>query len=96
MKLIVRSSIGACRATRVVIDTTLNYTYAARPGRQEWVTVIECITAQGEKIESDVIFKGENLVLSWLPNVLPPGWIFNTNAKGWTNNFHGLQWMHHF
>jgi len=96
MKLIAGSSIGTCRATHVVVDTTLDRAYAAQPGRQEWVTVIECISAQGSRIEPYVIFKGENLVSNWLPNVLPPGWMFTTNAKGWTNNFHGLQWIHHF
>ena len=68
----------------------------AQPGRQEWVTVIECISAAGTKIEPYVIFKGANLISSWLPANLPLGWMFTTNAKGWTNNFHGMQWIRHF
>jgi hypothetical protein len=80
----------------VVIDSTLNHSYAAQPGRQEWVTVIECISAAGGKIEPYIIFKGENLVSSWLPKELPPGWMFTTNNNGWTNNYHGFQWIQHF
>ena len=82
MKLIVGSSIGICRATNVVVDITLNHTYAAQPTRQEWVTVIECISAEGGKSEPYVIFKEENLVSSWLPTVLPSSWMFTTNARG--------------
>src|SRR5437762_4450916 len=68
----------------------------AQPGRQEWVTVIECISASSKVIPPYVIFKGEHLVSSWVPLMLPSGWTFTTNTSGWTNNFHGIQWIHHF
>src|SRR5579859_6730334 len=96
MRLIIGTSIGTCNSTNVVIDTSLNHTYVAQLGRQEWVTVIECVSATGRRIEPYVIFKGANLVSSWLPKELPPGWMFTTNAKGWTNNYHSLQWLHYF
>ena len=35
--------------------------YAAEPGRTEWVTVVECICADGTAINPLIIFKGENL-----------------------------------
>lgn len=47
-------------------------------------------------MEPYVIFKGENLVSSWLPKELPSGWKFTTNNNGWTNNYHGFQWIQHF
>jgi hypothetical protein len=95
-KLIVGSSIGACNGTNVVIDIDMNQSYMAQPGRQEWVTVIECISASGASIPPYVIFKGEHLVSTWVPNPPPPGWTFTTNTSGWTNNFHGVHWIHHF
>jgi len=70
--------------------------YKAQPGRQEWVTVIECISADGNKIPPYVIFKGKHLISSWLPKELPFGWTFTTNTSGWTNNFHGVHWIKHF
>jgi hypothetical protein len=70
--------------------------YIAQPGRQEWVTVIECISASGASIPPYVIFKGENLISSWIPNPPPTGWTFTTNSSGWTNNFHKSQWIEHF
>jgi hypothetical protein len=80
----------------VVIDTELKQSYLAQPGRQEWVTVIECISASGVSIPPYIIFKGENLVSTWIPPSPPPGWTFTTNASGWTNNFHGMNWIKHF
>lgn len=69
--LIIESSIGTCQGTNVVIDTNVKKPHAAQPGRQEWVTVIECISASGNKIPPYVILKGENLVLNWLPPIHP-------------------------
>lgn len=78
------------------MDTTLANNYEAQPGRQEWVTVIECVSATGEKIPPFVIFKGLNVMTSWLPTNLPLGWQFRCNATGWTNNYYGLKWIEHF
>ena len=94
--LTVGSSIGTFNGINVVVDIELNKQYIAQPGRQEWVTVIECRSAAGTSIPPYVIFKGQNLVSSWVPLPPPPGWTFTTNATGWTNNFHGTQWIQHF
>jgi hypothetical protein len=67
-----------------------------QPGRQEWLTVIECVSATGEKIPPYIIFKGKNLMTSWFPEHRPKGWMFACNTKGWTNNYHGMQWIKHF
>jgi hypothetical protein len=40
-------SIGAIKATRVIIDRTQNIRYSACPGRQEWVSAIECVSMHG-------------------------------------------------
>lgn len=55
------------KARHVVIDTTIKQKYQAEPGRQEWVTVMECICANGDWISPLIIFKGENLSLGWRP-----------------------------
>ena len=79
--------------SNVVVDVSISEAYEAQPGRQEWVTVIECISATGEKIPPYVIFKGKNLMTSWFLKIkkLPKGWKFAANASGWTNNFHGVE-----
>jgi hypothetical protein len=69
--LIIGYSIGTMQGANVIVDRSLSTTYEAQLGRQEWVTVIECISATGEKIPPLVIFKGKNLLTTWLPQPLP-------------------------
>lgn len=88
--------VGTTQTFNVVIDIVNSSGYESQPGRQEWLTVIECISAAGDKIPPYIIFKGQNLMTSWLLENLPDGWQFAANASGWTNNFHGMEWIKHF
>src|SRR5579859_4274623 len=63
-------SIGTIQASRVIINSDVGSRFQAQPGRQEWVTVMECICADGTSISPLVIFKGESLSSSWVPRVL--------------------------
>lgn len=94
--LIIGSSIGTANGAHIVIDSSVTTAYEAQPGRQEWVTTIECISATGEKIPPMIIFKGTNLLTTWSPQPLPPGWMFSCNESGWTSNYHGMGWIEHF
>jgi len=67
------TSIGTCQGVHVVVDKELNSVYTAQPGRHKWVTVIECISATGQKIPPYVIFKGEHLMTHWTSTSLPSG-----------------------
>lgn len=88
--------IGTLQTANVVVDITMEKTYEAQLGRQEWVTVIECISVTGEKIPPFVILKGENIMTSWIPTNISDGWKFGCNSTGWTNNFYGVEWIKHF
>lgn len=94
--LIVGASIGTANGAQVVVDSSVSTAYEAQPGRQEWVTAIECISATGEKVPPMIILKGKNLISTWLPQPLPPGWMFSCNESGWTSNYHGMGWIEHF
>ena len=59
-------AIGISQSSFVVVDSRLRRKYQAEPGRQEWVTVVECICADRGLIPPLVIFKGENLLTSWI------------------------------
>jgi len=76
-----------------VVDSRLRKKFQAQPGRQEWITVVECICIDGTTIPPLVIFKGENLMSSWIPREVDGKWFFSCNSKGWTSNFHGEQWV---
>jgi hypothetical protein len=94
--LIVGTSIGTANGTQVIVDSSVSTAYEAQPGRQEWVTAIECISATGEKIPPLIIFKGSNLLTTWLPQPLPSRWMFSCNESGWTSNYYGIGWIEHF
>ena len=40
--LIVGTSIDIANDAQVIIDNSISITYEAQPGKQEWVTTIEC------------------------------------------------------
>jgi len=80
--LIIGCSIGTVQHDQVVVDDSFFTIYEAQPGRQEWVTAIECISATGERIPPMVIFQGVNLLTIWLPQPLPAGWMFFCNESG--------------
>src|SRR2546423_13824427 len=64
--------IGTGQTLYVVVDSRLRRKYQAEPGRQEWVTALECICADGNVIPPLVIFKGENLLTSWIQSSARP------------------------
>jgi len=88
-------SIGSIKATRVIIDKTQRSRYAAQPGRQEWVSVIECISMDGTAMPSFIIFKGKTLSGKLIPENTPTDWSFSCNTQGWTSNEHCKKWLTH-
>src|SRR5947207_755068 len=94
MWLIVGCSIGTLNATNVVIDTNMpGKYYIPQPGRQEWATSIETIVADGSPLPPFIIFKGENLLSTWIPPTIDNDWKFSCNTKGWTSNNLGSKWI---
>ncbi|EIW70637.1 hypothetical protein TREMEDRAFT_68144 [Tremella mesenterica DSM 1558] len=69
----------------------------AMPGRQEWVTLIECISADGIALPPLVIFRGEaGLNSGWLPTEQIAGtedWRWSASKTGWSNNTMALEWL---
>jgi hypothetical protein len=86
-------SIGTMESTKIIVDSTLRTHHQAHPGRQEWVSIVECICADGTAIEPLVIFKGHNVLQSWIPNSVLNKWYFSANSNGWTSNLHGIEWL---
>src|SRR5437762_13411685 len=87
-------SIGTIEASKVIINKYIRECYQAQPGRQEWVTSIKCICADGMYVPPPVIFRAENTSTSWFPNNFPNDWRFTCNSKGWTSNQHGKEWLY--
>jgi hypothetical protein len=85
--------IGTMESTRIIVDSTCRTKHQAQPGRQEWVSIIECICADGTILPPLVIFKGQHVLHGWVPVELRDKWYFSANTKGWTSNIHGLEWL---
>ena len=90
-------SIGAIKAGRVVINVNVKNNYRARLNRQEWVSVIECIGADGTSIPPYILFKGKNINGRWFPDPdripMPLGWQIASSANGWTSNVDACNWI---
>jgi Tc5 transposase DNA-binding domain len=54
-------SIGTIKNGKIIIDKSIRSNYRAEPGRREWVTVIDCICADGTSISPYIIFKGQSV-----------------------------------
>ena len=91
--------IGTTQSTRVltVMETGQKAQKAkkASPGRQEWVTSIECVSAAGFALPPLLIYKGTGTMNSgWLPkDVDSTGWAWTSSSSGWTNNTLGYEWL---
>src|SRR5271169_5832223 len=72
-------AIGEKEAGRVIINARIRQKFQAKPGRQEWVTVVECVCADGSHVPPLVIFKAENLSTQWIPASIHGDWRFNCN-----------------
>ena len=86
-------SIGSSRKSVVLLDQFDKRREKKQPGRQEWITSLECISASGVTLPPCLIFKGENLNSGWIPNETPVGWKFITSKKGWTSDLIGFEWL---
>jgi hypothetical protein len=86
-----RFSIRTMQSTRIIVDSTLRTRFQAHPGRQEWVSAVECIYMDGTAIKPLIIFKGQNILQSWILKDVIQKWHFSANTKGWTSNLHGLE-----
>jgi len=66
-------SIGPSRKSIILLDRLNQYREKKQPGRQEWITSLECVNAAGVTLPPCLIFEGENLNSGWIPHETPAG-----------------------
>ncbi len=70
-------AIGTEKCSRVIINQgTLQTRYKTHPGRQEWVSVVECISASSTAIFPLMIFKGQGVNANLVTESILAGWCF--------------------
>ena len=85
--------IGTSQTNCVVVDATMCIHWKVVLSRQEWVSVIECISADKYILPPLVIFKATTIDSTWSTNPYVYDWRFSASTKGWTSNIHRLQWL---
>ncbi|KAK5637617.1 hypothetical protein RRF57_013332 [Xylaria bambusicola] len=82
----------------VITDATLRQTFKKAVEKGEWITVLECISAEGEALPPLLIWKGTHVQSQWFPDRnrgLFEDWRFSCLPNGWTSNEIALKWLHH-
>src|SRR5436190_11983932 len=89
-----RHNIGVNQVPHTVRVSSCNVKYRKQGGRQEWVSVVECICADGSVTNPLLILKGEKISTNWLPETIPTQqWWYAASHKGWTNDHIALDWL---
>lgn len=86
-------AIGVSQSSRALVNARELSRWKVIPGRQEWVTTIECISAAGKALPPLIIFKAKDTNSSWIPKHTPLDWRFTTSSSGWTSDSHGFEWL---
>ena len=75
-------SISEIQSGKCIINAQIRQQFQAKPGRQEWVTSVECICADGTALPLLIIFKAENGSRQWIPANTHNDWCFSCNSRG--------------
>ena len=89
------SQLGVVGTAKVVTGSDrASRRRTTQPGNQEWVTVIETISALGFAIPPLIIFKEVVYQAAWYDDrILPQDWAIDIINNGWTTNEIGLKWL---
>ena len=86
-------ALGICTNTRVLAKALKKKADVKLPENREWVSIIECVSATGQRLRCAVIFKGQSLQTTWFPAKSVPAWLYTTSQNRWTSNAIGLEWL---
>jgi hypothetical protein len=86
-------ALGTTLPSKVLIREGDTTAFKKISGRQEWITVIECIGASGAALPPLLIFKARFTNTVWIPASTPKNWKFSTSNSGWTSNNPAYEWL---
>jgi Tc5 transposase DNA-binding domain/DDE superfamily endonuclease len=84
--------LGVCNNTVVITDSQKTRTNVSSPENREWVTIMECLSADGFALTPLLIFKGRDCQLNWFPPNTPK-WKFTSSQKAWIDRDIALHWL---
>jgi hypothetical protein len=86
-------ALGVCTNSQVLASSKKKKAYKSSPEDREWVSIIEVISAAGQRLQCLVIFKGKHLQTTWFPVKDTPDWLYTTSENGWTSQKIGYEWL---
>lgn len=81
---------------QVVADSSVDFVLRKDGNKRTWITIIECICANGTAIDPLIIFTGKSIQQQWYPDENHhrwASWKFWTSVNGWSSNEIGLKWL---
>lgn len=86
-------AVGESQSSRALVNIRERSSWKVISGRQEWITAIECISADGSALPPLLIFKAKHTNTGWVPTQAPQDWCFSTSNSGWTSDSHAYEWL---
>ena len=86
-------ALGVGVNSQVLTSSRKKKAYVESPENREWVSIVEAVSAAGQKLQALVIFKGKSLQTTWFPAQNIPNWLYTTSENGWTSNQIGFEWL---
>jgi hypothetical protein len=86
-------AVGESQSSRALVNIREMSSWKVVPGRQQWITAIECISAGGSALPPLLIFKAKHTNTGWIPTSAPRDWRFSTSNSGWTSDSHAYEWL---
>ena len=87
---------GQGDSTTVIVPRRAAQTFSTQPGNREWVSIIECISTDGDLLPPYVIFEGKRIQHSWVDEKVDKSIVIRVSEKGWTDREIALSWLAHF
>jgi hypothetical protein len=85
--------MGPIQPSHVLIPIQEKHAYLYQDEGREWISVSECISADGEALPAWVVFKADNQQNSWSTYLSTGNSEFATSENGWTDNDLELNWL---
>ena len=85
--------MGPCANQTILGTIDSKQSYRSTVEDCEWVSVIECICADGTALQLVVIFKGESVQMQWFIPHRTPNRIYTARESAYTSKDVGLRWL---
>jgi hypothetical protein len=86
-------ALGVCNNSQVIASSHKKKAYKKTPENREWVSIVECVSATGQRLRPAIIFKGKHLQTTWFPLESIPDWFYTSSENGWTSNNVAIEWL---